>query len=190
MNAWIPPTEEGGDWTAEAGDSLGSLARDAGISQSEAEGVMRGYNSENGNNRSSDIMVYVGDKVSIPGKSSEKSNNDNEYIWNSGVNTSELNTGSKNSTVESDNTNPYIQYQKGGHTVYGDMDGGKTIGSGYKATEHDYGSWDASRKIKEIWKYRNVDDTMETLRLRWPGRKPDTILLKEPIIIDKTKGAT
>ncbi len=76
MNAWIPPTEEGGDWTAEAGDSPGSLARDAGISQSEAEGVMRDYNKSNNNNRSSDIMVYKGDKVSITGNSSRESSSD------------------------------------------------------------------------------------------------------------------
>jgi hypothetical protein len=35
---------------------------------------MRGYNSANGNSRSSDIMVYKGDQVTIPGSSSgEKS---------------------------------------------------------------------------------------------------------------------
>ncbi len=73
MSAWIPPSEQGGAWTAEAGDSPGSLAVDAGISQSAAEGVMRGYNSANGNSRSSDMMVYKGDQVTIPGSESSES---------------------------------------------------------------------------------------------------------------------
>lgn len=71
MNAWIPPTDGSGTWTAEAGDSPGSLARDAGISQSEAEGIMRNYNASNDNNRSSDIMVYSGDQVTVPGSGGE-----------------------------------------------------------------------------------------------------------------------
>jgi hypothetical protein len=56
-----------GNWVAQKGDSPGSLAKDAGISQSKAEEVMRNYNKENGNKRSSDIMVYKDDKVSISG---------------------------------------------------------------------------------------------------------------------------
>ncbi len=80
MNEWIPPTEKGGDWTAEPGDSSGSLARDAGISQSAAEGVMRDYNKSNNNNRSSDIMVYTGDKVSVPGSGEESSSSSSNLV--------------------------------------------------------------------------------------------------------------
>lgn len=46
-----------GNWVAQKGDSAGSLARDAGISQSAAESIIRDYNSSNNHNRSSDIMV-------------------------------------------------------------------------------------------------------------------------------------
>jgi RHS repeat-associated protein len=56
-----------GNWVAQKGDSAGSLARDAGISQSAAESIIRDYNSSNNHNRSSDIMVYVGDAVQLPG---------------------------------------------------------------------------------------------------------------------------
>jgi len=69
MNAWDPPTKEGGVWTAKAGDSPGSLARDAKISQSEAEEIMRKHNANQKIKRSSDIMVYAGDQVVVPEKS-------------------------------------------------------------------------------------------------------------------------
>ena len=66
MNAWIPPTDGSGTWTAEVGDSPGSLAVDAGISQSAAEGIVRDYNKANNNTRSSPTMVYKDDMVNVP----------------------------------------------------------------------------------------------------------------------------
>ncbi len=98
MNEWIPPTEKGGDWTAEPGDSPGSLARDAGISQTAAEGVMRDYNKSKGNKRSSDIMVYTGDKVSIPGGGEESSSS------SSGATSSTVSTATATPSSSSDRT--------------------------------------------------------------------------------------
>jgi hypothetical protein len=78
---WKKETDDDGNttYTAQKGDSPGSLAKDAGISQSDAEDLMRDYNKSNNNNRSSDIMVYIDDQVTIMGSSSgdvdnEKSN--------------------------------------------------------------------------------------------------------------------
>jgi len=69
--------EGDGNWTAQKGDSPGSLAKDANIFQSEAEDVMRNYNKnliENeGKKRSSDIMVYEGDQVTVGGSGSSES---------------------------------------------------------------------------------------------------------------------
>ena len=103
MNAWIPPTEAGGDWTAEAGDSPGSLARDANITQSAAEGVMRDYNTSNNNKRSSDIMVYSGDKVSVPGGNSKSSSSTGGATSSTSNTTTATPSSSTNSGT---NTNP------------------------------------------------------------------------------------
>jgi RHS repeat-associated protein len=106
MNEWIPPTEEGGAWTAEAGDSPGSLARDAGISQSEAEGIMRDYNASNGNNRSSDIMVYKGDKVSVSG--SVSSGNSSSVASSTSASTP---SNSGNSNTNTSNNSPVLDFE-------------------------------------------------------------------------------
>ncbi len=109
MNAWIPPTEEGGTWTAEEGDSPGSLARDAGISQAEAEQVMRDYNASNGNNRSSDIMVYKGDQVTVPGSGTNNTGSSSSAGTNSSTLTTPTPTASSNSSKNSGNSRSPMQ---------------------------------------------------------------------------------
>ena len=93
MNAWIPPTEDGGAWTAESGDSPWSLYDQAGLgSVDEAKDLIRANNKKNNNNRSSETMVYEGDKINIPGSSSG-------YIWNSGSSTTNSSANTTPSTA-------------------------------------------------------------------------------------------
>lgn len=64
---------------------------------------------------------------------------------------------------------PYIQEQEEGVPVYGNQRGGKTIGEGYIARFTSW-SYDASRKIKEIWSQEKCTDTVEWTRS--PGNYP------------------
>jgi len=88
-----------GNWVAQKGDSPGSLARDAGISQSKAEEIIRNYNNENGNKRSSDIMVYKGDKVSLPGSGEESSSTSGGGIGSEPLDLGSLTQANENSTA-------------------------------------------------------------------------------------------
>jgi RHS repeat-associated protein len=81
---WIPPSDGSGNWTAEAGDSPGSLARDAHITQAEAETAVRSANQARGQARTSETMVYEGDEVNVASRSG--------YIWNSGSSTTNFST--------------------------------------------------------------------------------------------------
>jgi len=112
MNSWVPPTDGSGNWKAEKGDSPGSLARDAKITQAEAEGIMRDYNKANGNNRSSETMVYKDDVVNVASRPGYT------YTWSSGASTTNSsttaspntpstasnNSGNTNSTTQTANT--------------------------------------------------------------------------------------
>jgi len=55
-----------GVWVAGPGDSAGSLATDANVSQATAEAAVRAANIKRGQPRTSDIMVYKGDEVTLP----------------------------------------------------------------------------------------------------------------------------
>ncbi len=74
---WIPPTDGSGNWTAEPGDSPGSLAIDAQISQEEAEAAIKTANQARGQARTSETMVYTGDIVNIGSRLN--------YVWSSGA---------------------------------------------------------------------------------------------------------
>lgn len=87
---WIPPSDGSGNWTTEAGDSPGSLARDANITQAEAESAVRTANQNRGQARSSDIMVYEGDKVNVANRPG--------YTWSSGSSTTNSSTPATPST--------------------------------------------------------------------------------------------
>jgi len=76
MNAWIPPTDGSGNWTAKKGDSPGSLARDAHITQAEAETAVGSANQARGQARTSETMVYKDDVVNVASRPG--------YTWSSG----------------------------------------------------------------------------------------------------------
>jgi hypothetical protein len=73
---WIPPTDGSGNWIAQVGDSPGSLATQAGISQSEAEAAVKSANVARKKPRTSETMVYPNDVVNIPCRSG--------YSWSTG----------------------------------------------------------------------------------------------------------
>ncbi|RLD37378.1 MAG: hypothetical protein DRI74_06910 [Bacteroidetes bacterium] len=66
MNAWIPPTEAGGDWTAEAGDGAWDLYThpENTASWNDVKGAVSDMNADRGAN---EFMVHPGDKVSFSG---------------------------------------------------------------------------------------------------------------------------
>ena len=82
MNAWIPPTEQGGAWTAEAGDGAWDLFThpENTASWDEVKGAVSAMNAARG--ESSEYMVHPNDKVSGIGGGPSLSNvqTDNESI--------------------------------------------------------------------------------------------------------------
>lgn len=74
MNAWIPPTEEGGAWTAEAGDGAETLAKDAGLSREKAYSIMeeQGHGTyKDPNDGITKSKINPGDKINVPTMSSD-----------------------------------------------------------------------------------------------------------------------
>ncbi len=95
---WIPPTDGSGNWTAEAGDSPGSLAVDAGLSQSEAVDAVRSANQDRDQVRTSETMVYPGDVVNVQSRPG--------YVWSSGSSSTTPITPSTASNTTGSTSNP------------------------------------------------------------------------------------
>ncbi len=101
---WIPPSNGSGNWTAEAGDSPGSLATQAGISQSEAEAAVKSANQTRGQARTIETMVYKDDVVNVASRPG--------YTWSSGSSattpstpsSASNNPGSSGNTAQTVNT--------------------------------------------------------------------------------------
>lgn len=107
---WLPPTDGSGNWTAQKGDSPGSLARDAHITQAEAESAVKSANQARGEVRTSETMVYKDDVVNVGSRPG--------YVWNSGSSTTNSsatatqntpstpsnNSGSQGNTAQTVNT--------------------------------------------------------------------------------------
>lgn len=88
---WIPPTDGSGNWTAEKGDSPGSLARDAHITQAQAEAAVKSANHDRGQARTSETMVYSGDVVNVASRPG--------YTRSSGSSTTNSSTSTPSATA-------------------------------------------------------------------------------------------
>jgi RHS repeat-associated protein len=80
MNAWIPPTEEGGAWTAEKGDGAWDLYThpDNTASWDDIKGAVRDLNKNRGENE--EFMVHPDDELFLSSTGSQMSDNTNIQI--------------------------------------------------------------------------------------------------------------
>jgi RHS repeat-associated protein len=112
MNSWVPPTSEGGAWTAEAGDGAWDLYTHPNNTASwdEVKGAVRGMNEARGESR--EFMVHPGDQVTLPGGgASENNSSSSSAVDNSTPSTStNSNTSTSSSSPATDALNDFNNF--------------------------------------------------------------------------------